>query len=690
MNVRCQTVLAAIRLAGISWFLLSACHSQPEPARPLEGLQHLLATTATATLGSETRICAGAGGKILLYGDFESPADLPEFLRLPDELAHGERVVLTRRVWERRGRERSRDAAIRTAAVAVDRGKASPRIRLQDLGDVAGGAPVSVQVVGFPVSDRDAQTFRIPVVLPEGAVLAFGFGIREEAWGQGAGRVRFQVALVDGELGERVVFTGTVDPAEARYRRWFDRHVDLAEFAGRHVTLAFTTSREPGEAGFSLPVWSDPVVYATPRTGERPNIILISLDTLRARSLGTYGYGRDTSPFLDSVARRGTLFENAITASVTTSPSHMSLFTGLYPVNHGIREGLQRKLPHIVTLAERLREAGYRTAAFTENGYLVRRRGFGDGFDQYTENRGEKAKAPGEVRLTFGQARRWLEANRELPFLLFVHTYEVHSPYDPDEPYATLFRDDAAPGPDEPAIRVERDSYDREIRIVDDELRKLFTALDATGLSASTIVAVLADHGEEFAEHGAFQHGASVYEESLRVPLLFWGPGRIPEARRHTSPVSLIDVAPTILDLLGLPLPEDSDGTSLKGVLLDGESLPPRPLISEARASTRWIDPLRNESWNPPLFAVRTENEKFVVHRPERGDALPMVRFDLVNDPGEVSPLRVDPERARAIDELVARYLSGKSGANVPSPIPPDDPVSPDLRERLRALGYEE
>jgi len=685
-----RQTLRAAPLAWLSWVLLTSCTPPPAPTPQLEGLQHLFATGAAATLGSETRLCPGPAGTVLLYGDFDSASDLPEFLSLPLDLARGERVVLARRVWNRTAKGRSGNAAIRTAAVAVDRGKSFPRARLRDRGDVGGSPPESVQVVGFPLSDRGEETLRAPVAVPEGAVLEFGFGVREEAWGQGAGAVRFRVALEGVDPAERILFTGAVDPAATRDRRWFDRRIDLAEFAGRRVTLAFTTSREPGEAGFSLPVWSDPVVYPTPRSRERPNVLLISLDTLRARSLGTYGYGRDTSPFLDSVARRGTLFENAITASVTTSPSHMSLFTGLYPINHGIQEGLHRKFPHVVTLAERLREAGYRTAAFTENGYLVRRRGFGDGFDQYTENTGERGKAPGEARLTFGQSRRWLEANRELPFFLFVHTYEVHSPYDPDEPYANLFRGGAAPGPDAPAIRAGRDDYDREIRIVDDELRKLFSTLDDTGLSASTIVAVLSDHGEEFAEHGGFQHGAAVYEESLRVPLLFWGPGRIPVARRHAHPVSLIDVAPTIVDLLDLPVPEDLDGVSLKDVILDGEPLPPRNLFAEARATVRWVDPLRHESWNPPLFAVQTADGKFVVHRPRRGEARPMVRFDLVDDPGETSPLPVDPERARAVDALVERYLRGKTDVNVPPPTGSGDDVNPDLKERLRALGYAE
>jgi arylsulfatase A-like enzyme len=685
-----QALRSAARLVACAGILLAACAPEPEaePAAPQQGLQHLLATGTAATLGPETRLCTGPAVAILLYDDFESAADLPEFLRLPEEVARGKRVALTRRVWAGRpdGRGRSTEAAVQTAAVAVDRTKAFPRARLRDLGDIGDVERVSVQVAAFALADGDVQTYRVPATLPPGAVLEFGFGIREEAWGADARRVRFQVALREGGSDERILFSGSIDPAQARDRRWFDRRVDLAEFAGRSVSLAFRSSREPGAGGFSLPVWSSPVVFPTPRAPEHPNVLLISLDTLRARSLGAYGYTRDTSPFLDSLAQRGSLFENAVTASVTTSPSHMSLITGLYPVRHGIRAGLDRKLPHAVTLAQRLRDAGYRTAAFTENGYLVRRRGFGDGFDRYTENRGETATAPGEVRLTFGQARRWLEANRELPFFLFLHTYEVHSPYDPEEPYAGLFRDDAAPGPADPAIRAERDRYDREIRSVDDELRKLFDTLDEIGLAASTIVVVLADHGEEFAEHGGYQHGAAVYEESLRVPLLFWGPGRIPEGR-HGSAVSLIDVAPTLVDLLGLPVPDDLDGTSLTGVLLRGEPLPPRPLISEARARIRWIDPLRHEPWAPPLFAVRTADGKFIVHRPEQGEAKPMVRFDLAQDPGEHAPLPVGKERARAIDALVTRYLRGAIDAPPPATRRGND-VSPDLRQRLRALGY--
>ena len=665
---------------------LVACAPAPAPA-PL----HLLATSATATLGSQTRLCSGTEGRVLLYGDFDSAGEFPEFLAVPEDLAGAKRLVLAQRVWNRAAGGRAAAPEIRTASVAVTGVGEAPRVRRPDLAELPGGGAVSLQVLGFPDDGRARRTLESSATLPPGAILRLGFGIREESWNAKADTVAFSVMVRDEHGAERTLLEATLDPDDPRDQKWFDRRIDLSDLAGRRVRFEFTTKRGGVGPSHSLPVWSDAVVYATPSLRDRPNVLVISLDTLRARSLGSYGYGRDTSPFFDSIASDGTLFENAITASVTTSPAHMSLFTGLYPVHHGIRIALERKLPHVVTLAERLHRVGYRTAAFTENGYLIRRHGFGEGFDQYTENRGEHLKAPGEVRRTFRQAGDWIADHRELPFFLFVHTYEVHSPYDPEAPYTDLFRDAAMPGPGSPAILESRDNYDREIRIVDDELKRLFATLEKSGLAGSTIVAILADHGEEFAEHGGLQHGATVFEEGLRVPLVFWAPGRVPAGRRLAAPVSLIDVAPTILDLLGLPIPDDLDGVSLKQLLLEDRPIEPRPLFAEARATMRWIDPARPTPWNPPYFAVRTGDAKYVVHRPGRGPAQPMARFDLARDPDESVPLPVASEEARPIEALIDRYLGNPAGAAATrKPAAGGNGVSPDLRDRLRALGYAE
>jgi arylsulfatase A-like enzyme len=679
----------------VAWHLASAIAlagpgCSPAAAPAPETLQHVLAAETTATIGSETRLCSGARGRILHYGDFASAADLPEFVRLGEDLGRGERIVLTRRVWRRSNGGRSTEPTLRSAAVSVDRTQPFPRARLADLGTVSGAGPVSVQIMAFPLLSPATREISAEITVPEGGVLAFGYGVREEAAAQGGGPVAFAVSARTAGEPEKDLFTATLGPDAGNAQRWHEARVDLSAYQGRRLELRFSSRRTRAEAGaaagFSLPVFCDPVVYPVPRRDPRPNVVLISLDTLRARSLGSYGYERDTSPFLDSLAARGALFENAITTSVTTSPAHMSMFTGLYPVHHGIREGLDRKSPHVVTLARQFRNAGYQTAAFTENGYLVRKRGFGEGFSTYTENIGRERKAPGEARRTFGQARRWLAENRDAPFLLFIHTYEVHSPYDPEGKYTDLFRDDGAAGPDDPAVREARDRYDREIRVVDDEIARFFAALEEAGLAEETIVAIVSDHGEEFAEHGGYQHGGSVFEESVRVPLIFVAPGRIRGPQRHALPVSLVDVTPTLLDLAGVVPITQVDGASLRGLLEDGSAPAERTIFSEARASKRWIDPLRHEVWNPPLLALRRGDDKFIVHRPEHGPAAPMLRFDLATDPHETRPLPIKPDRAREIEVLLSRYLGAKSTL----PATTDDEVSPELRERLRALGYAE
>jgi len=661
----------------------SGCAPPPAPAP--DSLQWVADAESDATIGSETRLATGPAGKILHYGDFASASDVPEFVQLSEALATGSRVVLAQRVWRRNAQGRSAAPELYSGVVVVDRSGAQPRARLADIGEIGHSGPLSLQIVAFPLSDSASTEFRGDVIVPQGGVLDFGIAIRQETWGQGGGPVEFEVSLQDGGDREQTLFSAAIDPDAAAPPGWLDQRIDLADFAGRRIRLRFATRRTAGETGFSLPIWSDPVVYPRQRLDTRPNIVLVSLDTLRARSLGAYGYARDTSPFLDSLAERGALFENAITASVTTSPAHMSLFTGLYPVRHGIREGLQRKAPHAITLAQHFRGAGYRTAAFTENGYLVRRRGFGDGFAQYTENVGETLKAPGEARRTFGQARRWLQANAETPFFLFLHTYEVHSPYDPETRYASLFRSDGEPGAGNLAVRGARDRYDREIRIVDEELERLFAAIAEAGLAKSTIVVVTSDHGEEFGEHGGYQHGGAVYEESVRVPLVFVGPGRIPGPRRHSTPVSLVDIAPTLLELAGVPVPDRLDGTSLASTLERGDTPAAHTIVSEARATKRWLDPLRHVSWNPPLFAVRWGDSKFIVHRPASGAAEPMLHFDLADDPTEQHPLTIEPDAERAVDAAVDRYLGRSTG----QPGPGTD-VSPKLKERLRALGYAE
>jgi arylsulfatase A-like enzyme len=361
----------------------------------------------------------------------------------------------------------------------------------------------------------------------------------------------------------------------------------------------------------------------------------------------------------------------------------MSLFTGLYPVHHGLRTGLDSKTAESLTAAARFRAAGYQTAAFTENGFILRAHGFAEGFSEYTENPGRKMHPPGRIRQTFRQAKRWLRRNQRRPFFLFVHTYQVHAPYLPPADYAELFAGDEFPGPDDPTMRRLRDDYDREIRYVDDRLGNLIATLDALGLRESTIIALVADHGEEFAEHGSFQHGSAVFDEALQVPLILTGPG-IPADQRIATPVSLIDVTPTLLDLAGLEVPDGLDGTSLAPAMRGEADLADRTFFAEARAPRRFLDPLASEEWNPPLIAVRSHNEKFIVHRPNEGEARPALRYDLAADALEQAPQPVEGEALRGLDAMVDTYLSG----GVAPTEDRADALTPQERENLRLLGY--
>jgi arylsulfatase A-like enzyme len=534
--------------------------------------------------------------------------------------------------------------------------------------------------VAVVLQPERAERARFEVTLPAEPALRFGFGVPNASIAKGHGPLRFDVHIEAGGA-RKTLATRKVDPQDIQQRRWFDARLDLAEWAERDVTLELAVAVPPGGDARTLGAFAHPTIESGAHRDARPNLLIVSIDTLRAQNVSSYGYPRKTTPFLDELAEQGTLFEDAITTSTTTAPSHMSLFTGLYPVHHGIRAGYNDKLPGPV-IASTLAAAGYRTAAFTENGFLVRERGFGEGFEAYTENHGSRIQGPGEAHKTFGQAARWIQAATG-PFFLFVHTYQTHAPFWPPPGYETLFADEPVPGVDDPLMRKSRDDYDREIRYTDDELAKLVGALDTAGLRDSTLIVVLSDHGEEFLEHGAYQHGAAVFEETLRIPLVLAGPG-VPKGQRIPDSVSLIDVFPTALALLGVEPPSEIDGTNLVPRMRDEAELEARTLFAEAAATRRWTAPFEGTTWNPPLIAARTAGEKFILHRPWEGEATAPAHYDLASDALEQSPLPFDAATQARADALVDAYLEGAPRPNIPKP----SELDPDERRRLELLGY--
>jgi arylsulfatase A-like enzyme len=335
--------------------------------------------------------------------------------------------------------------------------------------------------------------------------------------------------------------------------------------------------------------WSE--LFLSPGTLDpRPNLILVSIDTLRADHLSCYGYERPTTPHLDALAAEGTLFRSSAAAATWTLPSTATLLTGLLPDQHRLHSLEDRLAPSVVTLAERLRGAGYRTAAFTDGGFVGPEWGFYQGFERYDFTRGE-AWEPKDAAVIAERTAQWLEDNRFQPFFLFVHTYETHQPYTRREGFAGPFLPPGYHGPlgDEVGAfslvepgrsRADREwaeaLYDGEIARADHYLGGLLAGLVRGPLGARTAVVVTSDHGEEFLEHGGVEHGhGKVFDENVMVPLIVRPPGGA-AGREVATPVSGADVVPILLKLAGLPRPEGLVGRSLPQLMT---SRPDRPRL---------------------------------------------------------------------------------------------------------------
>jgi arylsulfatase A-like enzyme len=558
----------------------------------------------------------------------------------------------------------------------------------------ASSVTVGVSAVGLGVTGFSRyETREVPI--PDGARLEFALGILEPELGRDP--VAFELSACAGSACE-VIFAETVDPTVSDQRGWLKRRLSLEAFAGQRRRFVFGVRRLRAASEFSIPVWANPSVYApAPRRPEDVNVILLSIDTLRADHLTSYGYAHDTAPFIDArLARRGVVFESLTAASPVTAPSHMTMFTALQPITHGVTHGLKSLSPALRTLPELLRAHRIETAAFTEDGWVGTRQGFGRGFNVFSENKSPDVMAPtGEVDLTFAQAKRWLAWNRDKQFFLFLHTYQVHEPYAPPERYADLFTRQDGQKTDEgsPPYLRRRADYDREIRFVDDELRSLVGELERLGIEGETVFILTSDHGEEFLEHGRFSHGRQLYEEAVRVPLIFQGAG-IPQGRRVETPVAQLRLMPTILELFAAEAPPGQTAPSLLP-LIRGEELPagaPRPVYSEAWMTTHGGRTIDVKRFQPPSVGVRVGSRKATRIRDRRGFRYEY--YDLAEDPGEQRNLY--SERRDEASDLVAlleRYEEEREARSrdllgEEEPSAPSLRLDPEREEKLRALGY--
>lgn len=439
-----------------------------------------------------------------------------------------------------------------------------------------------------------------------------------------------------------------------------------------------------------------------PAAAPSPSVLLISIDTLRADHLGSYGYHRPTSPVLDLLAGEGVRFSSAFSASSWTLPSHMSLLTSRYPQEHGAEREAQGLRPGVVTLAEVLSDGGVRTGAVVSWFYVSARYGFDRGFDDFmellpaSEDLGAYRKAEGVV----DRAIDWLGGQSEAqPFFLFVHLFDPHMDYSPPPPYDTTFRAGDVGKVDgtyaglEPYIKglhpegqrlapAEREAvvalYDGEIRYADAQVGRLLQALSNLSLDGNTMVILTSDHGEEFDDHGSMEgHQWTLYDEVLHVPLIIRTPAG-PEGEVVDSLVETLDVAPTILEYLGFPTPAEFQGHSLW------------PLMSGEAGDAHRLAYAKTEQFNSKQ-SVRSMTHK-LIHTFDTGTnafGFPIAPgfelYDLRDDPREQRNIfSVDAEVGQELQRALFRWLAtgqalGSSG---------EVEFSEEERRRLRALGY--
>ncbi len=494
-----------------------------------------------------------------------------------------------------------------------------------------------------PPGLRISRELEIPEGLP---VFNFGYGMTEAIDRPVVFRV---IAERTGTGREEVLWEQKLAGDRKRTPSWQTASVDLSPFAGTGTTLVLETAvdGERLDPVAGLPVWGHPEIVPWAPTSARPNVILISIDTLRADRLSIYGNPRELTPHLDAWARRhGVVFENAVASAPWTLPSHVSMLTGIDSVHHGANMIFSTAPLGPVTLADYLRDAGYWTAAITGAGIMHPKFGFFQGHEIY-HYRPERAPQPQELEESVSLANEWLSEMRE-PFFLFFHTYSVHKPYMARQPYygkltsgavtpsdpvspVTLGRHDSR-SPEN--AQVVRDRYDSGVAHMDAQMGLFLQRFEELGLRDRTLVIFTSDHGEALGEDGHFGHFL-LQDHNLLVPLVIELPDGTGAGRAVSRQVRSVDTVPRILDALDMTRASDVDGMSLLS-LMRGEEAPELPSVAVSygargnrgislRVSNRMKFTYKNAAWSrvhgrEALYLLETdplETENVAVGHPK-------------------------------------------------------------------------
>ena len=573
---------------------------------------------------------------------------------------------------------------------------------------------------------RSPESIEVSLQLPTRPWFDLGIGTPED------GSVTFSIHLDDGSGNQRRLLRRTLTTPH----RWESAPLDLEEYSGRRVTLRLSlAAEEEGRLGF----WGNPVLRSRghlpggTRTGTQlpQGVILIIADTLRSDHLNFHGYRRETAPFLGRLASEDALFKNTIAQATWTKVSVPSIMTSLYPTSHRVVDFRDRLPASAVTLAEVFREAGYATLGYSSVFFSGKFTNLHQGYEELHEFGSTSREKPSKTAREYvDRLTEWLEVHREVPFFVFLHVFDPHSPYEPRRPYNSMWADLSLKEEHEEQLESVRkviknpllkrhgmparnevveagfdpqkyvdydmDWYDGSIREMDREVARLVERLRELELADRTLLLFTSDHGEEFHDHGRMFHGQSVYGELNRVPLVMHLPGRIPAGIIVDETVQSIDIMPTILELAGLSPPPGIPGRTLVPLLNSKDSGPPeagedgwitRPAITERNLTgdSAGAPPPRDVGATSIIF----EGWKLIVSSRKGSDEAPGVElFRQADDPLDQKDLAEQhPEVVSRLQGLLEEWRLEALATRLPEAESTEGMSQEDL-QRLKSLGY--
>lgn len=423
-------------------------------------------------------------------------------------------------------------------------------------------------------------------------------------------------------------------------------------------------------------------------------IVLISIDSLRPDHLKVFGYRMPTSPAIDALAADGIVFEDAMSTTSWTLPSHLSMLTGLYPEVHGVVDGRLKLNPKATLISEMLKPLGFTNGGFVSGPFLARGYGYAQGFDLYDDetihHHGHTNSHSGMTCPALHESiDTWVRANANRPFFLFVHYWDVHYDYDPPQPYRSLFDRNYSGSVDgtnfikNTSVNANMDArdlehvialYDGEIAFTDSYIGKLMDLLREMGIYDKSMIILTSDHGDEFFEHDTKGHMKNLFQTSVAIPLIIKLPHNSFAGTSVEGPVSLVDIAPTVMDALGQPQHPDFNGRSLLPYIRNGKAPDDenRAVYAELRKTmrairrgddtyiTRWNHPNGEEEWLFDLDADRLEQN---------------------------NRIEKDTRKARELREMLVNWI--ETADNLDENLGSSDfEYSPAMEEQLRSLGY--